>query len=50
MTIAALEATLRLYLDEERAMATIPTMRMLTLTLEELAQKAEVFYRIYCAR
>lgn len=46
MTIAALEATLRLYLDEERAMATIPTMRMLTLTLEEITQKAEVFYRI----
>lgn len=45
MTIAALEATLRLYLDEERAMANIPTMRMLTLTLEELAQRAEVLYR-----
>lgn len=45
MTIAALEATLRLYLDEERAMAAIPTMRMLTLTLEEIAQRAEVLYR-----
>ncbi|WFF73134.1 L-seryl-tRNA(Sec) selenium transferase [Proteiniclasticum sp. QWL-01] len=45
MTISALEATLRLYLDEDRAMAAIPTMRMLTLTLEELAHRAEVLYR-----
>lgn len=45
MTIAALEATLRLYLDEDKAMKEIPTMRMLTATKEELSQKAEVLYR-----
>jgi L-seryl-tRNA(Ser) seleniumtransferase len=32
MTLAALEATLRLYLDPERALAEIPTLRMLTET------------------
>ena len=46
MTIAALEATLRLYLDPERAMTLIPTMRMLTTPMEELADRAEVLYRI----
>ena len=30
LTLAALETTLRLYRDEERAMAAIPTLRMLT--------------------
>lgn len=45
MTIAALEATLRLYMDEPRAMSLIPTMRMVTLTLEEIAERAEVLYR-----
>lgn len=46
MTIAALEATLRLYLDEERAMEEVPTMRMLTATKEEMAERAEVLYRV----
>jgi len=32
MTLAALEATLRLYLDPERALSEIPTLRMLTET------------------
>lgn len=45
MTIAALEATLKLYLDEEKAMKEIPTMVLLTAPIEELAQKAEVLYR-----
>ena len=36
MTIAALEATLRLYLDEGRARALIPTVRMLTETAEDV--------------
>jgi L-seryl-tRNA(Ser) seleniumtransferase len=35
MTLAALEATLRAYLDEERAVREIPTLRMLTMPLEE---------------
>lgn len=41
MTIAALEATLRFYLDEEKAVKEIPTLRMLTYTKEELKLKAE---------
>lgn len=41
MTIAALEATLRFYLDEEKAIKNIPTLRMLTYTYEELKVKAE---------
>lgn len=45
MTIAALEATLRLYLDEERAMLEIPTLRMLTTPIEELTERAEALYR-----
>lgn len=36
MTIAALEATLRLYLDPERALAEIPTLRMLNTKASEL--------------
>lgn len=45
MTIAALEASLRLYLDEERAMAEIPTLNMLTLSGEELTGRAENLYQ-----
>jgi L-seryl-tRNA(Ser) seleniumtransferase len=41
MTLAALEATLRLYLDEERALREIPTLRMLAMTPEEAARLAE---------
>ena len=36
MTLAALEATLRLYLDPETARRDIPTVRMLTATADEL--------------
>ena len=39
MTIAALEATLRLYLDPERAIASIPTLAMLCATPESLKTK-----------
>lgn len=41
MTLAALEATLRLYLDEERALAEVPTLRMLTMPAAEVAKRAE---------
>ncbi len=41
MTLTLLESTLRLYLDEERAMAEIPTLRMLTAGKAELTEKAE---------
>jgi L-seryl-tRNA(Ser) seleniumtransferase len=41
MTLAALEATLRAYLDEERALREIPTLRMLTMPLPESRGLAE---------
>lgn len=40
LTISALEATLRMYLDEEKAINNIPTLKMLTYKFEELEQKA----------
>lgn len=40
MTLAALEATLRLYLDPERALREIPTLRMLTHDPGEVAERA----------
>jgi L-seryl-tRNA(Ser) seleniumtransferase len=40
MTLAALEATLRLYLHEERAMADVPILRMLGLSKEDLRRRA----------
>jgi L-seryl-tRNA(Ser) seleniumtransferase len=41
MTLAALEATLRLYLHEERALQGVPGLRMLGTPLAELRQRAE---------
>ncbi len=41
MTLAALEATLRLYLNEARALDEIPGLRMLGAPLDELRQRAE---------
>ncbi len=41
MTLAALEATLRLYLDEERALREVPVLRMLATTKEQLRPRAE---------
>jgi L-seryl-tRNA(Ser) seleniumtransferase len=40
MTIAALEMTLRTYLDVERARGELPTLRLLTRTVDELAEEA----------
>jgi len=40
MTLAALEATLRLYRDEKKAVRLIPTLRMLTMGLDEIAATA----------
>ena len=40
LTLAALQATLALYEDPETAMREIPVLRMLTLTVEELARRA----------
>ena len=41
MTLAALEMTLRLYLDEERLFAEVPTLRMLTMPAAEAKRRAE---------
>ena len=41
MTLAALEATLRLYLNEARALAEVPGLRMLGVPLAELRRRAE---------
>lgn len=41
MTLAALEATLRLYLDPKRALSEIPTLRMLNTSAETLKPAAE---------
>jgi L-seryl-tRNA(Ser) seleniumtransferase len=41
MTLAALDATLRLYLDLERALRDIPGLRMLGASLAELRRRAE---------
>jgi L-seryl-tRNA(Ser) seleniumtransferase len=41
MSLAALEATLRLYLDHERALREVPGLRMLGIPLAELRQRAE---------
>ena len=40
LSMAALEATLRLYLNEQQAIMQIPTLRMLTIPFEELARRA----------
>lgn len=46
MTLTLLESTLRLYLDEERAMAEIPTLRMLTAGKAALTEKAEKLQKL----
>jgi L-seryl-tRNA(Ser) seleniumtransferase len=42
MTLAALESTLRLYLDPERALLQIPTLRMLTRRPSDVAASARL--------
>jgi L-seryl-tRNA(Ser) seleniumtransferase len=39
LTLAALEATLRLYLDPDKALARVPTLKMLSLPASELQQR-----------
>lgn len=41
MTLAALEATLRLYLNPERALASIPTLRMLSEAEDSVRERAD---------
>lgn len=43
LTLAALEGTLRLYRDEEKAARTIPTLRMIMLPLPEIQDRAQGF-------
>jgi L-seryl-tRNA(Ser) seleniumtransferase len=45
MTLAALEATLRLYLEEPRALTEIPTLRMLTRPVAALDRQARALAR-----
>jgi L-seryl-tRNA(Ser) seleniumtransferase len=44
LSLAALEATLRLYLDPERAMREIPVLAMLSADSESLRRKAEMLH------
>ena len=41
LTLAVLESTLRLYMDKDKAIAAIPTLRMLTLPYDDIAKKAD---------
>jgi L-seryl-tRNA(Ser) seleniumtransferase len=45
LTLAGLEATLRLYLDEPQAVAEIPTLRMLSRPVAELDRQAKALAR-----
>ncbi|GAA0240585.1 L-seryl-tRNA(Ser) seleniumtransferase [Clostridioides mangenotii] len=44
LTICSLEATLRMYLDEKKAIQNVPTLKMLLYSYEELAERAEILY------
>jgi L-seryl-tRNA(Ser) seleniumtransferase len=45
VTLAALEGTLRLYRDERQALLRIPSLRMLTVTGDELSSRAKAAVR-----
>lgn len=45
LTLAALEATLRLYRDHRQALSDIPTLRMLTLTAAQLQERGKKLLR-----
>ncbi len=42
ITLATLEATLKLYLDEEKAKVNIPTIRMISYTMEEIEERINI--------
>lgn len=46
MTLAALESTLKLYRDEENAILKIPTLRMLTISFQDICKKADIMLKI----
>lgn len=43
LTLAALESTLRLYLDQESVIQKVPTLRMITMTKSEIGARASRF-------
>ena len=43
LTLAALESTLRLYLDQETVIRKVPTLRMITCTAEAIERRAGAF-------
>jgi L-seryl-tRNA(Ser) seleniumtransferase len=45
LNLAALEATLRLYRDERRALASIPTLQMLTMSADQLLRRSGMISR-----
>ncbi|WP_299980935.1 L-seryl-tRNA(Sec) selenium transferase [Desulfobacula sp.] len=45
LTLAALESTLKLYRDEEKAIREIPTLRMLTLSFKDICKKATLLFK-----
>ncbi len=45
LTLAALEATLRLYRDETEALEKIPTLKLITLPPKEIFQKAQMLVK-----
>jgi L-seryl-tRNA(Ser) seleniumtransferase len=49
LTLSALEATLRLYLEPERALREIPVLSMLTAPVKEIATRADAIAGKLCA-
>jgi L-seryl-tRNA(Ser) seleniumtransferase len=45
LTTAALEATLQIYMDEQKAVHDIPVLRMLTIPISELSRMAKMLHR-----
>lgn len=50
LTMAALEATLKLYLDEENAIKNIPTLKMLTESLDSIRQRTNILYEMILSK
>lgn len=46
LTLAALESTLRLYRNPEKAVHLIPTLRMLTIPIELIKKRADKLYKL----
>lgn len=50
LTMAALEATLKLYLDEDKAIDNIPTLKMLTESQELIIERANTLYEMIISK